>query len=276
MSDELIQEDTQNSFDSIKHTDEHGEYWFARELGEELGYTNWKSFSGVVERAKISIKRSGYIVENHFEHVLKMVPIGYGNNREIEDIRLTRFACYIIAQNGNPTIKPKIAEAQSYFATQTRKREIDERYRNDMNRLARRQEYTESDKLLSSNVMEVGVSPRGLGTIKAEGDKVYFGGKSSSEVKEDYGLDKRKPWADRASNVVLAGKTLANELTASSIEKGGVSNFPAILKSNNENNKEVRQTIIRQSGKAPENHEPEEDTEKIKRRVKKRGRGLLE
>jgi DNA-damage-inducible protein D len=270
-----IEQAHQNTFESIKHRDDQGEFWYARELGEALGYTNWKSFSAVVERAKVSMKRSGTVVDNHFEHVLKMVSIGYGNERKIDDVRLTRFACYIIAQNGNPTIKPKIAEAQNYFATQTRKRELDEQYQTDINRLARRQEFSESDKRLSSNVLEVGVSPRGLGRIKSEGDKEYFGGKTASQVKRTYGVAKGRPWADKASNVVLAGKTLANELTAADIESG-VSNFPDILKTNNDNNKQVRRTIIKQRGTAPEEYAPEEDTERIKKRVERRSRGLLE
>ena len=232
MSDE-IERKHENIFDAIKKIDSKGEYWYARELGSALGYTNWKSFSGVVERAKISIQRTGTSVDNQFEHVLKMVPIGYGNERSIDDIRLTRFACYIIAQNGNPTIKPKIAEAQGYFATQTRKRELDEQYREDVNRLARRQEFTESDKRLSGNVLEVGVSSRGLGIIKSQGDTAYFGGKTSTQVKQTYGIDIKRPWADKASNVVLAGKALANELTASSVE-AGVTTFPSILKVNND------------------------------------------
>ena len=221
------------------------------------------------------MERTGLAVENHFAHLSKMVVIGYGNDRSVDDIRLTRFACYIIAQNGNPTIKPKIAEAQSYFASQTRLRELDEQYRNDVNRLAIRQEFSESDKRLSSNVMEAGISPRGLGLIKSDGDKAYFGGKSSSEVKKSYGVDSKRPWADKASNVVLAGKTLANELTASDIEDGAT-NFPAILKVNNENNNEVRRTIIKQRGVAPEDYSPAEDTEQVKKRIQRRGRGLLE
>lgn len=274
MVDNLAQRD-KNSFESIKRTDDRGDFWYARELGEELGYTNWKSFSLVIERAKVSMERAGSVVDNHFEHILKKVSIGYGNDREVDDVRLTRFACYIIAQNGNPTIKPKIAEAQAYFASQTRKRELDVQYRNDMNRLARRQEYSESDKRLSGNVMEAGVSPRGLGIIKSEGDKAYFGGKTSREVKIAYKVEPRKPWADKASNVVLAGKTLANELTADSIE-GGATTFPAILKTNNDNNKEVSETIARQRGLAPGEYGPAEDTEAVKKRVERRGRSLLE
>ena len=264
-----------NTFDSIKHTDDNEEYWFARELGEALGYASWDGFSPVVERAKLSIDRSGGAVENHFRHVSNMVSIGYGNPRPLDDVRLTRYACYIIAQNGNAAKKPKIAEAQAYFATQTRKQEIHEQNRADLNRLARRQEFSEADKKLSGNVIEAGVSPRGLGIIKSQGDQSYFGGKTSAEVKRAYGVDQKKPWADKASNVVLAGKTLANELTAASIE-GGATTFPAILNINNNNNKEVRQTIIKQQGTPPEELSPAEDVEKIRKRVNRRSKGLLE
>jgi DNA-damage-inducible protein D len=198
-----------------------------------------------------------------------MVSVGYGNPREIIDIKLTRYACYVIAQNGNPTKKEHIAEAQSYFAMQTRKQEVYEKYVDDMKRLATRQDFSIADKRLSSTVMEAGVHPRGLGHIKSEGDRQFFGGMASSGVKVKYGITRDgTPWANRAPNVVLAGKTLANEMTSTNIEQRGISTFPAILEENNDNNKLVRKALM-DSGIVPEDQPPAEDTEQIKKRIAK-------
>lgn len=263
----------QVSFESIRHMDEGGnEFWYARELCKALGYAKWDSFEKVVNRAILSLTNNstGINVDAHFNRIKRPVRIGYeaGNTtREIDDFVLSRYACYIIAQNGNPASKPRVAEAQNYFATQTRKREIETEVSSSVNRLARRNEFTESDKHLSANMVEVGISPRGIATVKGSGDKVFFGGKTGSEIKDKYGLKPSKPWANRAPNVLLAGKTFANELTASSIVRG-VTSFNDIKNDNDANNSEVRKTIIAQSGQAPEDFEPAEDTEKIRRRLK--------
>ena len=141
MNDAIIKTN-KSVFEDIKHVENGQEFWYARELGEVLDYAKWENFSKVVEKAKTSIYKTGEPVENHFLDVRKMVSIGYAtqkNPRPITDVKLTRYACYIIAQNGDSAKKPKIAEAQAYFATQTRKQELSEQYRNDMARLARRQ-----------------------------------------------------------------------------------------------------------------------------------------
>lgn len=268
MTSELKIKQSDSIFESIKHEDEQGEFWYARELGEALGYTNWRTFNDVVQRSKISVTKAGLPVENHFEEVLKMVSLGYNNatSRSIKDVKLTRYACYVIAQNGNPTKKPRIAEAQNYFATQTRKQEIAEKYHQDMDRLARRREFTESDKRLSSSIMEAGISPRGLAIIKSDGDKSFFGGKTNKQMKRKLNTGS-KPWANKAHNVVLAGKTLANEMTAANIENYGISSYDSILHDNNDNNDAVRTTIRNQQGMNPEDFPAAEDTEKIQRRI---------
>lgn len=260
---------SRSDFEDLRHTDSSGvEFWYGRELADVLGYTTWKSFRDLITRAMVSVNSTGLPVENHFEEVSKMVSIGYGNDRAVEDFKLTRHACYVIAQNGNPTVKPRIAEAQAYFAVQTRKRELELQYQEDMKRLALRQEFSESDKRLSGAVLEQDIHPRGLGIIKNQGDQKFFGGKSSAQIKQAYGiLKKTTPWADKAPNVVLAAKTLANELTANNIERRGFGNFPAILQENNDNNHSVRETLI-ERGVVPENEPPAEDTKLIKKRVK--------
>lgn len=272
MTSELDIKQSKSIFESIRHEDADGsEFWYARELQVALDYAKWDTFKKVVERAKVAMHSSGMAVENHFSHVGKMVSIGYGNENDIGDIKLTRLACYLIAQNGNPTKKPRIAEAQSYFATQTRKQELSEQYRQDMDRLARRREFSESDKRLSSAVMEAGVSPRGLANIKNEGDKAFFGGRTNKQMKKALGTG-GKPWANRAHNVVLAGKTLANEMTAANIENYGISSHQDILHDNNDNNAAVRTTIRNQQGLNPEDFPAAEDTDKVQRRIE--GRSL--
>lgn len=257
-------------FEKIKHvTGDDTEYWLARELSTALEYSRWENFVPVLSRARVSMERTGIPVENHFLDIQEMVQVGSDAIRQTDDVQLTRYACYVIAQNGNPTKKPRIAEAQAYFALQTRKQEIYEQYGEDMKRLAIRQEFSVADKMLSSTVMEAGIHPRGLGEIKSKGDKTFFGGNSSSDMKAKYGIMKKEtPWANRAPNVVLAGKTLANEMTATNIENRGIANFPSILDENNENNQRVRDALV-DSGIIPEDQPPAEDTEIIKKRITK-------
>lgn len=256
-------------FDSIKHVDENGnEYWLGRELGDALEYTAYESFITVIHKAKISVTNSGIDVENHFRDIPKMVSIGYGNERNIGDVKITRYGCYIVAQNGSAARKPKIAAAQAYFALQTRRQELSEQYNSDIKRLIARHEFSESDKRLSGAVVEKGISPRGLANIKVEGDKQMFGGKTTSEMKKVYGIANPKtPLANRAPNVVLAAKSLANEMTTTNLESYSIDTYDDILDENNGNNSEVRKALL-ERGIAPETMPPEEDTDKVMRRVK--------
>ena len=256
-----------NIFERIRHVSKDGtEYWLGRELSTALEYAKWDNFLPVISRAKISMERSGIPVDNHFLDIRKMVALGSDAARETDDMQLTRYACYVIAQNGNPAKKPRIAEAQAYFALQTRKQELYEQYNEDMKRLALRQEFSAADKALSQTVMEAGIAKRGLGQIKSDGDKEFFGGNTSRDMKAKYGITNNAPWANRAPNVVLAGKTLANEMTATNIERRGVSTFPAILEENNDNNRRVREALI-DGGITPEEQPAAEDTEQVRRRV---------
>jgi DNA-damage-inducible protein D len=263
-----IQSRAEPLFESIKHVDSQGkEYWLARELGEALEYASYETFENVVNKAKVSVANSGMVVENHFRDVPKMVSIGYGNERNIGDVELTRHACYVVAQNGNATLKPRIAEAQTYFALQTRKQELQQQRDIDLKRLIARHEYTESEKQISGAVLEKGISPRGLGAIKAEGDKVMFGGYTNKQMKEKYGITSPKtPLANRAPNVILAAKSLANEMTAKNLEDLPIEGFASIKGENNDNNSEVRNALV-QRGIVPEAMPPEEDTDKVMRRM---------
>lgn len=258
---------TPSLFESIKQVDAQGrEYWSARQLGEALGYTTWQSFERVVTKAKLSMIETGNAVDNHFRNVSKMVSIGYGNNRSTNDIELTRYACYIIAQNGNAAWKPAIAEAQAYFAIQTRKQELSAQHDRDIERLIHRQKFTESDKSVSGAIMEKGISGQQLGKIKSSGDSELFGGKTSKEVKEVYGVPSKKPWANRAPNVVLAAKSLANEMTATKLAEWPIDSYDDIKTENDDNNAELRKALGERDI-VPEKMQPAEDTERVLKRV---------
>ncbi len=263
----VVKQNNLNDFEKIRHTDEYGEFWYGRELMVALDYTNWRNFLAVIEKAQKSIENSGLFPADHFNVITK--------TDNLDDYRLSRYACYIIAQNGDATRKPKVAEAQAYFAIQTRRRELSDQELKDKTRLERRKEFSESDKRLSENIMEVGVSSRGMVDIKESGNRVFFGGKSSKEMRTKLGTGAR-PWADKASNVVLAGKTFANELTSASIEyKGaGAGGAPEIKDINDDNNKAVRDIIHKQQGLFPEDFPPSEDTKKIERRLAKNRKRL--
>ena len=164
--DKNIKQWAQSLFDSIKGIDENGdEYWSARQLADVLGYT-WEGFEKVIVRSELSVAQTGQSVDNHFRHVSHMVTIGSGSTRLIDDVSLTRYACYIIAQNGNAAKKPAIAAAQAYFAIQTRKQELVVQRDFDIERLIARQKFTESDKRISEAIIEKGISGQGLGRIK--------------------------------------------------------------------------------------------------------------
>lgn len=267
-----------SNFEKIRHSDENGDFWYARELQVVLGYRNWRNFEQAIKKAKVSFKRenANNKIENHFGQVSKMVQAGSGAERLIIDYKLSRYACYLIAQNGDPTKRP-IALAQAYFAIQTRRQEINDQMAKDRARLERRREFSESDKRLSETITETGVSIKGIGYIKDSGNKVFFGGNSSKDMAKKLGTGK-KSWANKASNVVLAGKTLANELTSSSIEYRGVGRGGAdeIKDVNDDNNRAVRDTIRNQQGLFSEEFPPEEDTEKIKRRIGRNERKLID
>lgn len=263
-------------FDSIKQTDDQGiEYWSARELAKVLDYS-WEGFERVITRAKVSIMQTGMDVENHIRHVSKMVTVGYGNNRATTDYELTRYACYIIAQNGNAAKKPSIAAAQAYFAYQTRKQELSEQAKYDFERIIARQKFSESDKRISDAIIEKGMAPEAIAPIKSSGDKKLFGGKSTKLMKVQYGItNPKKPLADKAPNVVLAAKSLANEMTTTNLESRPIDTFEDILEENDSNNDEVRKTLIKR-GIVPEELPPAEDTDNIIKRLKNADKKAIE
>ena len=251
------------SFDDIVHTTEEGlEYWYARELQVVLGYSQWRRFNETIERAKIACKSSGFNTSDHFANVGKMINLPKGATREIEDIVLTRYACYLIAQNGDPR-KDEIAFAQSYFAVQTRKQEIIEERLNDLNRIQLREQLRTSEKRLSQNIYERGVDDDGFARIRSRGDAALFGGHTTADMKNRYGI-KSGALADRLPPVTIAAKNLATNLN---VEEKDLQGERPITKEHCQNNSSVRKMLLERNI-VPENLHPAEDIKKVERRVK--------
>lgn len=253
-------------FDEIVHTTDDGvEFWYARELQSILGYSQWRRFLETIDRAKIACENSGVVPSEHFADVGKTSPMPNGGAREIGDIMLTRYACYLIAQNGDPR-KDEIAFAQTYFAVQTRKQEIIEQRLADINRLQLREQLKTAEKRLSQNIYERGVDERGFGRIRSKGDKALFGGFTTDEMKQRYGI-KSGPLADRLPPVTVAAKSLATEMTNLNIEEKDLQGELPITREHIQNNQGVR-SMLMQRGIIPESLPPEEDIKKVERRVK--------
>ncbi|MBR3594659.1 DNA damage-inducible protein D [Candidatus Saccharibacteria bacterium] len=191
-------------FDNIKRSNATGDdFWSARDLQKALGYDKWENFEKIVQKAKESFNNSpiktNYDINYCFLEVRKPIVSGKGGTQYIKDYRLSRYACYLIAQNGDPRKEP-IALAQSYFNIQTFRQELTDAQAKDLQRLERRKEFSESDKKLSADIIEAGVSPRGMAKIKASGNKIFFGGKSSKDMQKKLGTGSR-PWADKLATL---------------------------------------------------------------------------
>lgn len=196
-------------FDDIRHEEDGIEYWYARELMTLLDYIQWRNFENVVKKGMLSCKNNGISVEDHFAGVSKMVTLGSGANREVEDYMLTRYACYLIAENGDPR-KEQIAFAQSYFAVQTRKQELIEERISYIERTEARGKLRESEKRLSQNIYERGVDDAGFGRIRSKGDQALFGGFTTKQMKDRLGVQDKRPLADFLPTLTIAAKKSCN------------------------------------------------------------------
>ena len=256
-----------SKFDELAHVDESTgiEFWYARELQAAFSYSQWRRFNEVIEKAKLSCNVSGNIVSNHFADVGKMVDLGSGATREIADVKLTRYACYLIAQNGDPR-KEEIAFAQSYFAQQTRKQELIEEHMKNLQRLENRDKLRASEKRLSKNIYELGVDDAGFGRIRSAGDCALFG-RSTQSMKERYGVTKGRALADFLPNLAIAAKNLATEMTNYNTETKDLYGEPSITHEHVQNNSTIR-NMLGERGIKPENLPPAEDIKKVERRVK--------
>jgi len=255
-------------FDAIinKEENENVEFWYARDLQNQLGYKRWENFIEAIKKAMQSCESAGISVENHFRKVTKMVQIGSGANRKLQDYMLTRYGCYLIAQNGDSK-KEEIAFAQSYFAVQTRKQEIIEDRIKLMNRLEAREKLKESEKQLSKNIYERGVDDLGFARIRSEGDSALFGGLNTMQMKEKYGVKENRPLADFLPTLTIAAKNLATEMTNYNVTEKDMYGEESITGEHIDNNLSVR-SMLNKRGIKPENLKPAEDLKKLERRVK--------
>lgn len=254
------------TFDEIARTTDDGvEFWYARELQTVLGYARWENFINAIEKAKVSCETAGTPALECFRDVTKTSPMPNGGVKQIPDVMLTRYACYLIAQNADPH-KEEVAFAQTYFAVQTRKQEIIEQRLSDLNRLQLREQLKTSEKRLSQNIYERGVDERGFGRIRSKGDAALFGGYTTEDMKQRYNI-KSGPLADKLPPVTIAAKNLATEMTNLNVEDNDLRGESAITQEHIQNNKSVR-AMLGQRGIKPENLPPEEDIKKVERRLK--------
>lgn len=262
------------SFDSISHLTEEGiEYWLARELQSEFGYNRWENFEKAIVRAIESCVSTGIQKNDHFRDITKMVPLGSGSQRSISDYMLTRYACYLIAQNGDPQ-KEEIAFAQSYFAVQTRKQELIEDRINLIERMAARERLRESEKRLSENIYERGVDDAGFGRIRSKGDSALFGGNTTQDMKNKYGV-KSGALADHLPTLTIAAKNLATEMTNYRVEEKDLLGENSITTEHVQNNTSVRKMLL-ERGIKPETLPPSEDIKKLERRVKTEEKKMID
>lgn len=241
------------------------EFWLARDLQNLLGYARWENFAKVIEKAKTSCKTAGFEVTDHFLDITKKVSLGSGAEREIDDIALTRYACYLIAQNGDPS-KDQIAFAQTYFAVQTRKQEIIEKRIAEIERLNARRKLSLSEKELSGIIYERLSDEKSFGRIRSKGDMALFGGRTTKQMKQKLDIPKSRALSDFLPTITIKAKDFANEITNFNIKRDDLRTEPGITREHVKNNQEVRKLLIKRNIK-PEELPPAEDAKKIERKL---------
>lgn len=249
------------------------EFWFARDLQVLLGYSKWENFFKIINKAKIACENSNQKIQDHFPKVRKKVELGSGAKREIEDIVLTRYACYLIAQNGDSR-KEEIAFAQTYFAIQTRKQEIIEERIVLNERIKAREKLSKSETKLSKLIYERGVDDGGFANIRSKGDKSLFGGNNTNQMKSKLKIPKNRALADFLPTVTITAKNFATEITNFNVRKQYLFGENKITNEHVRNNLRVRKILL-EDNIFPENLPPEEDIKKIGRRIKKSDGQLL-
>ncbi|MFI5133402.1 MAG: DNA damage-inducible protein D [Chitinophagales bacterium] len=272
MKKELIQE-LFEKFENACYIYEGVECWSARELQIILGYAKWENFSKVIDKAKTACESSDIAVAHHFPDVGKMIDLAKGAQRQIEDIALTRYACYLVAQNGDPA-KSEVAFAQTYFAVQTRKQEIIEQRLLDVARVAAREKLSKSEKKLSGIIYERGVDDKGFAIIRSQGDKALFGGFSTQDMKHKLKIPDSRPLADFLPTLTIKAKDFATELTSHNVMEKNLKGEQSISKEHIDNNLAVRK-ILKERGVKPETLPPAEDIGKLKRKLESEEKKVL-
>ena len=265
----------QNDFNQISNIleDTQIEFWYARDLQKILGYTKWDKFISVIEKAQNTCKASKIDLFSHFRHVGKKVKLGLNKSREIKDIILTRYACYLIAQNGDSS-KPQIAFAQTYFAIQTRKQELLEQRLELEDRLKARKKLKNSEIELSKNIYERGVDSQGFGRIRSQGDNALFGGYNTQDMKDKLEVPKNRVLADFLPTVTITAKNLATEITNHNVKQHDLNGENSITNEHINNNQNVRK-LLKDSGIKPEELPASHDLQKLERKVKSDNKKLI-
>jgi len=264
MNIDTIQALTETFEGHAQQTDGGIEYWLARDLQHLLGYAEWRNFTAVVTKAKTACEVSNYAISDHFVDVTKMVDLGSGSQREVDDIMLTRYACYLIAQNGDPR-KQEIAFAQTYFAIQTRRAELIEQRLLDAERVSARKKLTETEKELSQVIYEQTGGNRNFASIRSKGDQALFG-KSTQAMKAQWKVPDKRPLADFAPTIILKAKDFATEITIFNSRERNLTTEGAISSEHATNNQAVRNTLL-ERGIRPESLPAAEDVKKVERRL---------